>query len=176
MAFGAEFFIKKKIGTTTGWISYTLSKTIRKFDEINNSAYFPAKYDRVHDFSFTINHQLNKKWDISAVFVYATGNAMTLPAGRYLIQGNVANHYTNVNSFRMPAYHRIDISANYKFKKIGRVESWLNLSLYNAYNHANPYFMYFQVKGDLDNYYLSVSAKQISLFPILPSVTWTFKF
>jgi hypothetical protein len=176
IAYGAEFFLKKKVGNTIGWISYTLSKTLRKFEGINNNKYYPAKYDRVHDFSFTLNHKLNDRWALSAVFVYATGNALTLPAGRYIIQGNVANHYTDVNSFRMPAYHRLDVSANYKLKSRKRFESWLNFSIYNVYNRSNPYFIYFAIKGDLEHYYLSVAAKQISLFPILPSITWSFKF
>lgn len=175
-AFGAEFFLKKQMGKTTGWLSYTLSKTNRKFEEINNGESFAAKYDRVHDFSLTVNHKLNEKWNISAVFIYATGNAMTLPAGRYLIQGNVANHYTDVNSFRMPAYHRLDVSANYLLKKRGRFESSINFSIYNAYNNANPYFIYFQVEGNIDEYYLSVKPKQVSLFPILPAITYSFKF
>ncbi len=175
-AFGMELFIKKQKGTTTGWISYTLSRTLRQFEGINNGNYFPAKYDRVHDFSVTLNHQLNERWNLSASFLYATGNAMTLPAGRYLIQGNVANHYTAVNAFRMPAYHRLDMSANYQLKKSARWESWINFSVYNVYNRANPYYIYFRVKGDIDNYYLSVKPRQISLFPILPSVTWNFKF
>lgn len=176
MAFGAEFYAKKTIGKTSGWISYTISKTLRRFHEINNGDYFSAKYDRVHDFSVTLNHKLSKKWEISGVFVYATGNAMTLPAGRYIIQGNVANHYTSVNSFRMPAYHRLDLSARYSFKNNKRFKSWLNISVYNVYNRTNPYFIYFAIEGDLEHYKLSVAPKQISLFPILPSVTWVFKF
>jgi outer membrane receptor for ferrienterochelin and colicin len=175
-AFGLEFFVKKQKGTTTGWISYTLSRTLRQFEGINNGNYFPAKYDRVHDVSLTLNHQLNERWNLSAAFIYATGNAMTLPAGRYLIQGNIANHYTAVNAFRMPAYHRLDVSANYQLKKSARWESWINFSVYNVYNRANPYYIYFRVKGDVDNYYLSVKPRKISLFPILPSITLNFKF
>ncbi|MBI9067230.1 MAG: TonB-dependent receptor [Salinivirgaceae bacterium] len=174
-AYGAEFYIKKQFGKTTGWASYTLSRTWKKFKELGPEK-FPAKYDRVHDFSITLNHKLSDKWSISAVFIYATGNAMTLPIGRYFIQGNLGNEYTDVNSFRMPSYHRLDISANYKLKTKGRLESNLNFSVYNVYNRSNPYFIYFRVKGDVDNYYLSVKPRQISLFPILPSITWNFKF
>jgi len=175
-AIGAEFYIKKQLGNTTGWAAYTLSKTWRKFSEINNGKPFPAKYDRVHDISLTINHKFNEKWDVSAVFIYATGNAMTLPTGRYFIQGNLGNDYSDVNSFRMPAYHRLDISANYKLKDRGRFKSNLNFSVYNVYNRNNPYFIYFQAEGNVDDYYLSVKPQQISLFPILPTFTWNFKF
>ncbi|HCC30435.1 MAG TPA: TonB-dependent receptor, partial [Marinilabiliales bacterium] len=160
----------------TGWMSYTLSRTLRKFNNINDGYWYPAKYDRVHDFSITMNYQLNDRWNLSALWVYATGNAMTLPAGRYIIQGNVVNDYTDVNSFRMPAYHRLDLSATRQLKKKEHWESDLVLSVYNVYNRANPYFIYFRVKGDIDHYYLSVNPRQISLFPILPALTLNFKF
>ncbi len=175
-SYGVEFFVKKQLGNTTGWISYTFSKTNRVFEEFNNGETFPAKYDRVHDLSVTLSHKINKKWNVSAVFIYATGNAMTLPAGRYMIQGNVANHYTGVNSFRMPSYHRLDLSANYILKKKRWLESTLNFSIFNVYNRANPYFIYFRIEGNLDEYYLSVEPQQISMFPILPSITWIVKF
>ncbi len=175
-AYGIELFVKKQSGNTTGWLSYTLSRTLRKFNNFNDNKFYPAKYDRVHDFSLTVNHKLNERWNLSSSFIYATGNAMTMPAGRYVIQGNVANHYTAVNSFRMKAYHRLDVSANYQLKKTKRLESWINFSIYNVYNHANPYYIYFRVKGDIDAYTLSVKLRQISLFPILPSITWNFKF
>jgi hypothetical protein len=175
-AYGIEFFVKKQLGTTTGWISYTLSKTNRQFDDINNGKVFPAKYDRTHDLSITINHKLSKRWVLSAVFVYATGNAMTLPEGRYIVQNTLMNDYVEVNSFRMPAYHRLDVSATYKFKKRGRFDSSINFSIYNVYNRNNVYYIYAQVESDLANYYLSIKPKQISLFPILPSITWSFRF
>lgn len=175
-AYGIEFHAKKQKGKITGWLSYSLSRTYRQFSEINDGAYYPAKYDRIHDLSLTANYKISKKWDIAATFIYATGNAMTLPTGRYIIQGNIANEYTTVNAFRMPAYHRLDLSANYKLKKTKRFESSLNFSVYNVYNRSNPYFIYFNVKGSALLSYLNVKPKQISLFPILPSVTWNFKF
>ncbi len=175
-AMGAELYIKKSVGKTTGWISYSLSRTLRRYEEINNDKWFPAKYDRVHDLSITVNHKLNEKWNFSAVFIYATGNAMTLPVGRYIIQGNVANQYTDVNAFRMPAYHRLDINANYTLRTDEKYESVLHFSIYNVYNRSNPYFIYFRAEGNLDEYRLSVTPKQMSLFPILPSVSWTLNF
>jgi len=175
-AFGIEFFLKKQIGTTTGWFSYTLSRTLRQFNEINNGKPFPAKYDRIHDLSITLTHKLNERWTLSSVFIFTTGNAMNLPTGRYMIQGNIVNDYTKTNSFRMPAYHRLDLSANYTLKKNRFFESSLNFAVYNVYNRANPYYIYFQAEGDLDNYQLEVKPKQIELFPILPSVTWNLTF
>lgn len=174
-AYGLEFMAKKTAGKLTGWVSYAISRTYRKFDEIGKD-FFPAKYDRIHDLSATASYQLSKQWDVSATFIYATGNAMTLPTGRYIISGNLVNEYTSVNAFRMPAYHRLDLSANYHFKKRGRFESSLNFSIYNAYNRSNPYYVYFEVEGSIRQYQLSVKPKEISLFPILPSVTWNFKF
>jgi hypothetical protein len=175
-AFGMEFFVKRNLGKTTGWISYTISRTFRQFDEINSGKLYPAKYDRIHDLSITLMHQMNDKWSFSAVFIFSTGNAMTLPAGRYIVQGNLVNDYGKVNSFRMPAYHRLDISVNYLLYKKERMESNLNFSVYNVYNRANPYYIYFEAQGNLDSYELSVKPKQISLFPILPSLSWNLRF
>ena len=101
---------------------------------------------------------------------------MTLPAGRYIIQGNLVNDYAKVNSFRMPAYHRLDISVNYLLYKKERIESHLNFSVYNVYNRSNPYYIYFEAEGNLDAYELSVKPKQVSLFPILPSLSWNLRF
>lgn len=175
-SFGAEWHIRKNVGLLTGWISYTLGCTIRKFDEINNGQFFFGKYDRRHDLALTLQYKLSEHWDLSSVFIYSTGNAMTLPTGRYMIQGQIVNDYTSVNSFRMPAYHRMDISATRTKIIRGKFESSWNFSIYNVYNRANPYYVFFEVKGNLDEYKLSVAAKKVSLLPILPSVSWTFKF
>lgn len=174
-AYGAEFYLKKQLGKTTGWISYTLSRTWRNFPDLNKEK-FPAKYDRVHDFSITLNHKFNNKWNLSAVFIYATGNAQTLPVGRYFIQGSIGNEYSAVNAFRMPPYHRVDVSVSYHLKNTKQLQSDLTFSIYNIYNRANPYFIYFQAEGNLDEYYLKVAPQQISLFPILPTLTWNFTF
>jgi hypothetical protein len=175
-AYGIEFQLKKNTGLITGWISYTLSKSERVFKALNNGNPFPAKYDRTHDLSITLNHQFNSKWNIAGVFIYATGNAMTLPQGRYIVQGNIGNHYTSINGFRMPPYHRLDLSVNYIIKETKNKKSTINLSVYNAYNQKNPYYYHYQVEGNIDNYYLNVTPRQVSLAPILPSVSYIFKF
>ena len=175
-SYGLELFVKKRVGATTGWIGYTLSKTTRLFPEINNGLEYPAKYDRRHDLSIIATHELNKKWSFSAVFVYATGNALTLPIGRYLIDGRPISQYAERNSYRMAPYHRLDISANYLQKKTEKFESSWNFSIYNVYSRLNPYFIYFEDEGDLQFGNSNPKAKQVSLFPILPSVTWNFKF
>lgn len=173
-SYGAEFFLKKRTGKLTGWIGYTLSKTSRIFKEINQGKQFPAKYDRRHDLSIVSTYELNEKWSFSATFVYATGNAITLPVSRYVIEGRIVNEYGARNSFRMPAYHRADVSVTMKGKKHKNYQSSWNLSVYNLYNRANPYFMYFKIEGDIYQGNLKVSAKQVSLFPILPTITWSF--
>jgi hypothetical protein len=175
-AFGVELFVKKIQGKTTGWISYTFSRTFRYFDEINNGARFPAKYDRIHDGSIVISHTLNSKWQLSAVFIYATGEAFTVPVARYIIQGNLVNQYGDYNGYRLPAYHRLDVSATWKLRQTGQIHSELNFSVYNVYNRQNPIFIYNSTKGNLDKYQLNVTPKQLSLLPVLPSVSWTVTF
>ena len=175
-SYGLEFFIKKTAGKYNGWISYTLSKSIRSFDNIEAGRYFYAKHDRRHDLSITNSFQINEKWSVAAVFVYATGNAMTLPVSRYLIQGNVINTYSERNAFRMPAYHRMDVSLTYLHKKTERWESEWNFSIYNIYNRQNPYYIFFQTNGSIKNYSLAVNIKPVSLFPVVPSLSWKFNF
>ena len=178
-SYGLEFFIKKRVGKTTGWLGYTISKTTRYFDQLNNGIEFPAKYDRTHDLSITATHELNKHWVLSAVFVYATGNTLTPALYRYLIDGEIFTEYAERNSYRMPPYHRMDVSATYtKNKPNKRFNSSWNFSIYNLYNRANPYFIYFDLEGEgnLSEGGLEPKAFQISLFPIIPSVTWNFNF
>jgi hypothetical protein len=160
-------------------LGYTISKTTRQFDELNNGIEFSAKYDRTHDISLTATHELNDKWVLSAVFVYATGNTLTPVLDRYVLDGRIYSEYGDRNSYRMPAYHRMDISATYtKNKPNKRFNSSWNFSIYNLYNRANPYFIYFDVEGDgnLADGDLQSKALQVSLFPIIPSITWNFNF
>ena len=175
-SYGSEFFIKKRTGKFHGWIGYTLSKTSRVFPEINDGEEFYAKFDRRHDASLVAIYDLNPKWTFSAIFVYGTGNAITLPVSRYIIEGNVVNEYGKRNSFRMPPYHRADISITFTTKREGKFRSSWNFSVFNLYNRKNPYFIYFDNEGDYSKGNLHVKAIQVSLFPILPSVTWNFSF
>jgi hypothetical protein len=175
-SFGGEFFIKKSKGQLTGWVGYTLSWTNRFFPEINNGMVYPAKFDRRHDLSVVSTYKFNEKWECSAVFVYGTGNAITLPIERYIIEGKIVNNYGPRNQARMPAYHRADISVTYHVPKKKKLESSWNFSVFNVYNRLNPFFIYFANEGDITQNELKITAKQVSLFPILPSVTWNFKF
>ncbi|MFO7790413.1 MAG: TonB-dependent receptor [Bacteroidales bacterium] len=175
-SYGAEFFIKKAHGALTGWIGYTWSKTTRTFDDINDGEPFPAKYDRRHDLSFTLTYEINEKFTASTVFVYATGNTATLPIARYTIDGEIIEEYGDRNSYRMDPYHRLDISLTYNHKKTKNWESSWNFSVYNLYNRKNPYFIYFDYEGNASEGTFQTSAKQVSLFPVLPAITWNFKF
>lgn len=170
-SYGAEFLLKKNTGKFTGWLSYTYSRTEKQFDDINDGDWYPTKYDRKHDISLVGMYQINPKWNLSASWVYYTGNAVTFPSGKYEIEGQTVNYYTERNGYRMPDYHRLDIGATYtKQKKKGREASW-NFSLYNAYGRENAYTITFQ-----ENDEGSTEAVQLSLFRWIPSITYNFKF
>jgi hypothetical protein len=145
---------------------------------LNDGIKYPAKYDRRHDLSVVATYELNKKWTFSGVFVYGSGNATTLPERFYIIDGVLTQEYGAINQYRLPAYHRLDLSATLNPPpKPGRKFShnWV-FSIYNAYSRLNPYFIYFDQTGSPYDGSLQVEARQVSLFPILPSVTWNFKF
>lgn len=177
-SYGTELFLNKTKGQLTGWIGYTLSWTWRKFSELNDGQKYPTKYDRRHDLSVVANYEKNKKWKFGAVFVYGTGNAITLPERFYIINGVLTQEYSKLNQYRMKAYHRIDISATYTpvSKKKRKLSSYWVFSIYNLYSRLNPYFIYFDQTGSAVNGDLKVEARQVSLFPILPAITWNFKF
>jgi len=172
-AYGVELFIKKKYGRFNGWIGYTLSRTERDFDAINNGSWYPAKQDRTHDISVVGIYQISKKWTVSATWVYYTGNAVTFPSGKYNVAGQTVFYYTERNGYRMPAYHRLDIGATWIRKKTAKFESSWTFSLYNAYDHDNAYSITFQQDP---NDPTKTQAVQTTLFKMVPSVTYNFKF
>lgn len=169
-AYGAEFLLRKKTGNFTGWVSYTWSKTLREFDKINAGNPFPARQDRRHDISLVAMYDLNSKWDFSAAFVYYTGDAVTFPSGSYVIDGNLVPLYSERNGYRLPDYHRLDLSATYFGKN---PDSNLNFSLYNAYGRKNVYTIDFQPSETNPG---TQEAVKTYLFQWVPGVTWNFKF
>lgn len=177
-SYGAEMLLNKTKGKLTGWVGYTLSWTWRKFPALNFGAQFPAKYDRRNDVSVVAMYALNSKWKLSATFVYGTGNAVTLPQRFYIIDGSLTQEYSRINQYRLPAYHRLDVAAVLTPKKNAtrKLKSEWVFSIYNAYNRKNPYFVYFGQEGSAAAGTLKIQAKQVSIFPIIPSVTWNFKF
>lgn len=179
-SYGLELFMKRRFGPFNGWLGYTISSTQRVFEEFNEGSAFPAKYDRTHDLALVATYELNEQWTFGANFVYGTGNAISLPTTRYFsfFDGRVLGVYNGRNTFRMPAYHRFDISATYRPKKSmnKKFKTWWVFGIYNVYSRQNPYFLYFDVEGKLGSNNLKLSAKQVSLFPILPAVSWNFAF
>lgn len=176
-SYGTEFFVNKIRGKLTGWIGYTLSWTWRKFPDLNMGESFPAKYDRRNDLSVVAMYQLNKKWKFSATFVYGSGNATSLPADFYFVQGVLTQNVGGVNQYRLPSYHRLDLAAILTPLRNERRKlktEWV-FSVYNAYSRSNPYFIYFDQTGSLQNGDLQLQAKQVSIFPIIPTVTWNVK-
>jgi hypothetical protein len=177
-SYGTELFINKVRGRFTGWVGYTLSWTFRQFPALNNGERYPARYDRRHDLSVVGSYALNERWKLGAVFVYGTGSATTLPEQFYVINGVLTQEYSRINQYRLAAYHRLDVSATYtpQQKKPRRwTNSWV-FSIYNLYSRLNPYFVYFDQTGSPYDGSLQVDARQVSLFPIIPSVTWNFSF
>ena len=177
-SYGLEFFLKKRLGDFNGWIGYTWSKTMRQFDEIDNGAEFPAKYDRRNDLSVVLQYQINERVNIGGVFVYATGNSLSLPERRWFSaeENRIITVWSKRNAFRLDAYHRADISVTIdakQYKEVKNIEtnnlvrkkkkvisSW-NISVYNVYNRANPYFIFFDYSGDPSQGTVDFGANQV---------------
>ncbi|MEN0054841.1 MAG: TonB-dependent receptor [Mucilaginibacter sp.] len=172
-AYGAEFMIKKKVGRLTGWVSYTLSKSERLIDGINNNQWYNARQDRTHDLALVGIYKLNEKWTLSANFVYYTGDAVTYPSGKYQIDGVNYYVYTNRNGSRLPDYNRLDLGATKQLKKTKKYSSELTFSLYNAYGNRNAYRIFFRDNKDDPN---RTEAVKTTLFTYVPSITYNFKF
>jgi hypothetical protein len=172
-AYGTELFIKKRTGNLTGWIGYTLSKTERSINEIDDGAWYPVKNDRKHDVSIVLMYGFNDKLKVSANWVYNTGNAVTFPGGKYVIDGVIVPAYTNRNGYRMPDYHRLDLGVTFTNKKREKYESSWNFSVYNAYARKNTYSISFR---ESENDPAKTEAVRQSLFQIVPSITYNFKF
>lgn len=176
-SYGAELLINKTKGRFTGWLGYTLSWTWRRFADLNDGLKYPARYDRRHDISLVGNYAKNKKWKFGAVFVFGTGSALSLPERFYVINGVLTQEYSRLNQYRMKAYHRLDLSATYTPQpdKKRKLQGYWVFSIYNVYSRLNPYFLYFDQEGSIAGGDLKVTTKQVSLFPVLPAVTWNFR-
>lgn len=170
--YGAELFIQKKLGKLSGWLGYTLSWSNRQFVNINKGEVYPFKYDRRHDVSIVVTYDFSENISFSANWVYGSGQALSLPEYQYIVSSPWRSSASvgqaeNKNSYRMPNYHRLDAGMTFKKQKKWGERSW-NIGVYNAYNRLNPFFVY------IDNYVGKV--KQFSLFPIIPSISYNFKF
>lgn len=167
-AYGLEFLLRKNTGRLTGWLSYTLAKTEKQFDEINDGTWFPARHDRTHDIELVGQYQLNPQWSLGVNWVYYTGNAVTFPSGKYTVDDHLIVLYSERNGYRMPAYHRLDFALTWQREK----SSW-NFSLFNAYGRRNAYTIEFRENEEDHG---QPEAVRISLFQFFPSVTYNRSF
>lgn len=186
-AYGLELLLKKRRGKFTGWVSYTLSRSERKFDEINNGDWYAARQDRTHDVSVVGMYNFTDRLTVSATWVYFTGNAVTFPSGKYELDGQIVNLYSERNGYRFPDYHRLDLGLTLDSKKFKtaldpesgkeiqiekRFESSWNFSVYNAYARENAYSINFRENEETGQ----TEAVQLALFKIIPSISYNFKF
>lgn len=173
LSYGAEFYVRKKYGKLTGWLSYSPSKTKRQFNDINEGKSFRAKQDRPDNISVVGMYEINSRLNFSTSWVYYSGNVVTYPSGRYGVDGNLIPLYSERNGYRMPDYHRLDIGLTLTNHKEKRFESSWNFSIYNVYARENAYSIDF--KEDPKNPG-KMQAVQLSLFRMVPSITYNFKF
>ena len=175
-AYGAEFMIKKRSGKLTGWASYTYSRTFRTIEGINDGQEYVAVNDRPHYATILLGYQLNKKWKFGATWLFASGQPITYPVGSYLYNGIPTPIYEERNNYRLPDYHRLDLSATYTLKPWGKNRKWqhsLNMSVYNAYGRKNPWAIIPEI--DEEDPTRLVTTK-IFLFQWVPSITYNFEF
>ncbi|HZK08178.1 MAG TPA: TonB-dependent receptor [Bacteroidales bacterium] len=175
-AYGLELMVRKQHGKLTGWVSYTLSKTERKIEEINNGKKYVAPYDKPNDISIVINYDISQRWTAGLNWVYSTGLPVTFPTGRAVWGGVVVPIYSDRNDYRMPDYHRLDLSVTLRPRK-NPDRKWYgewNFSVYNAYGRKNPWSINFVQEtagGDYQTY-----AEMTYLFSVIPSISYNFKF
>lgn len=178
-AYGVELFFKKRKGKLNGWVGYTWSRSNRSFPEINNGTVFPAKFDRTHDLSIVANYKLGPKWTFGGVFVFGTGNAFTPITDLFLTERRLRPEYGTRNSARIDDYHRLDLSATFSPKPDSQKKfksKWI-FSIYNVYNRYNTFYNFPELSLlEVDTGFLNASYFKVSLFPIIPSVTWNFSF
>ncbi|HTB30546.1 MAG TPA: TonB-dependent receptor [Bacteroidia bacterium] len=172
-SYGAEFFVKRKYGKLTGWLGYTLSKTELQIPGVNNGDWYPARQDITNDVDVVVIYDLSEKWSFSATWIYNTGYPVTFPSGKYEVNDNVVYYYTSRNGYRMPAYDRMDVGATYHCKKHPHYQAEWSFSIYNVYDRWNAYTITFQQNPNNSQ---ETQAVLTSLFGIIPSVSYNFKF
>ena len=170
-AYGIELMLEKKKGKLTGWIGYTLSRSLRQFDQINEGKEFSARQDRIHDLSVVLMYKLTPNLALASTFVYYTGDAVTFPAGKYEINGQTIPYFTERNGYRFPDYHRMDVGLTYYMKDKKRFEHSLNFSVYNVYARENAFTITFEENEETGK----TEAIRTALFKIVPSITYNFK-
>ncbi|WP_375560037.1 carboxypeptidase-like regulatory domain-containing protein [Bernardetia sp. OM2101] len=178
-SYGLEFYIKKNYGKTTGWISYTLSTTQRQIDEINLGNAYSPRYNRPHNLAVVVAHQFSPRVTLAGNFIFTSGAAVTFPVGRYRVGNQVVDYYESGkrNNSRLPDYHRADISLTIDGKQKKNWKGSWNFSIYNFYNRKNAFSIYFREKQDENEEGTGeYEAVKTTLFGIIPSITYNFKF
>ncbi len=182
LSYGLEMLARKQFGKTSGWIGYTLSWSKRRFENISFGEWFPYRYDRRHDLSIVLNQKINDRIDLGMTWVYGTGNAVTLALEKYASISsfwygyqyfNGLEYFERRNSYRMPAYHRLDIGINFRKETKWGERTW-SFGAYNLYNRKNPFYLTFDQEYGANGTVETV-LKQYSLFPIIPSISYSFK-
>lgn len=171
-SYGMELMLRKNRGRLSGWVSYTLSKTQTKIDGINDNRWYDASNDRRHDLNIVAMYDLTDRWSLSASFLFASGQALSVPDAKYQLSGATIYYYGQRNSYRTPTTHRLDISANYRHVGKKFTYEW-SIGVYNLYNHYNPYIIYFE---DCPDNLSGTRAVQYSMYGIVPSVSYSLKF
>ena len=174
-AFGAEFMLRKNLGKSTGWISYSYSKVEKQITDINNGQWYNAKYDKPHDVSIVVSHELSDRVTLGGNFLYSSGSAVTFPTGRYTYKGQIIPVYSERNGERLPDFHRLDFSLTLQSKKNNdrRLQSEWVFGIYNVYNRKNAFAINFKQEEDRPQV---TYAEKSSIFSIVPSVTYNAKF
>jgi CarboxypepD_reg-like domain/TonB-dependent Receptor Plug Domain len=177
-AYGAETFLKKNKGKLTGWISYTLSRTERQVNGINQNKWFVSRFDKTHNLSLVTMYELRKRLNLSATLAFSTGTPATFPTNKFEWQGTALAHnvYDERNAYRIPNYHRLDFAATLQQKRkiFGKGEGEWVFSVYNAYNRRNPFSVYVR-QNEKDA--LQTEAIRFAVFgSVIPAVTYNFKF
>jgi len=175
-AYGLELYFKKQTGRLTGWLSYTLSRSMREIPGINNGTPYPSSYDRTHNVSLVANYELTKQWNLSSTWIFSTGNPTSYPIAKYNVQGNTLYYYADRNSNRIPDYHRLDVSMTYDFIKNARrkFKQSLNFSIYNVYARRNAYSVTFRQNEENPN--VSEAVRLSIIGSMIPSITYNFNF
>jgi CarboxypepD_reg-like domain/TonB-dependent Receptor Plug Domain len=173
-AYGVELLVRKNKGKLTGWLSYTYSRSFRVFDQIQGRT-FPSRFDRPNDIALVLNYDINARWNVGATFIYGTGSPYTPIKSVYFIGLNPTTEYGNRNTARLPDYHRADLSVSYKIDPETKpFSSTLVLSIYNVYNRKNVFFTYTNPETNQQTGAITLKSYKVSLFPIIPSITWNF--
>lgn len=187
-AYGLELYAKKNTGRLTGWVSYTVAKTELQTEGINNGNWYPTRYDQRHNVKLAAFYDLNDRWSLSTNFTFLTGTPTTFPTSRYQMGDYVVpyNHEGGRNNFRIPVYHRLDISATLQGKRYRRNgerrknESYWVFSVYNLYGRKNPFSIYFTQDNDVrpgPGDLVNTQARQVSIIGnMIPAVSYNFKF